>query len=103
MDNVIQQLIDIENRAQRAIKDSKELEINFDKVVNDSVTDIKKQIEEKVGKRIESINSFERADADKKISEIKNSVSEEREKLLQKQKENHDKWVSEIFNEIISI
>jgi DNA anti-recombination protein RmuC len=103
MDDIIQKLINIENHAQSVVKDAKELEVNFDKVVSDSVTDIKKDIEKRVEKRVECIEGFERTDADKRIEELNSTVSAEKEKLLQKEKDNHAQWVDKIFNEIVSI
>lgn len=103
MDNIIQQLINIENRAQKVVKDAKELEVNFDKVVSDSVEDMRKDIAQKAEARIESVDSFEREDADKRIEKIKSTISSEKEKLLKKEADNHTVWVDKIFNEITGI
>lgn len=99
--DIIQQLINIEKKAQNVIVDADELEKNFEKDIGESVKQLKKDFEAKVVERIESIGEFEKIDADKRIEAIRKSVDIEKAKLAQKEQDNHDAWVEKIFNDII--
>lgn len=103
MDNIIQQLINIEARAQDVVRGSKEFEADFENMVGKSIDNMKSSISQKAEQRMADVDSFESGDADKRIDSIKRAMSAEKEKLVQKEKENHTAWVDRIFNEIISI
>lgn len=103
MDQVIERLINIENRAQSLVGDAKKFSENIDGIVDKNVNEIRKNIEEHKAAKEQAIIQAEKSAADERIAKIRRHMEETEKKMRHIYEKNADSWVEQIFREIIDI
>lgn len=103
MDELIQKIIDIENKAQAIVKEARDEQKNLDVVIEAEINEMKSDIEKRASDKCKMIKNIEDEDAQRRLSEIeaeKNAVIERLEGIYQSK---CNEWVDDIVNEIINV
>ena len=101
MEEIIKRIIEIENKAQKAMKSAKEEKKAKEKEFENTLIELEEKIMEEAYSKIKQIREIE-------LDEIENQAKEEKEKcnyVLEKMEEKHrknaEKWKNEIVSSII--
>ncbi len=103
MENVINRIINIEERAQEIIMEAQKMKSGLKSDIDKDVENIRNDINGRVSKKYETIKTTEKNYADKKIEEITQTYKKAEENLDEVRKNKKDEWVNSIYNEIIGI
>jgi len=103
MGNVIEQIIEIDQNARQKLQDAMEQKSCILLQAHEDEEKIRDDFNERANKRLAIISETEKANADEKIEVIKTHTSEIIKNLNDTFEENHEKWESEIFNNIVNI
>lgn len=101
MENIINQIIKIEDKAQKIMSEAEKLEKSLDSDINDKINNIRSDIETRVTNKYETIKKTEAMYADRKIEEIKKQYESASLRLDKSYEQNKDKWIEEIYNSVI--
>ena len=102
MDELIQRIIDIENKAQSVVKEARNDREHLEETIKKTISDMKEDFEKRANDKCESIKSFEDSEAKEKIEAIDAEKKASISKLEEIYKDKCDKWVDEIVDEIIN-
>lgn len=102
MDKIINQIIAIEDMAQEVIRNAKEEQEKLDDLIKQDIAERKDEIEKKVKEKSETIAEFEKRSADEKIAGLEKKLEVEKKQLEKIYAENKNKWVENIFNNIVN-
>ena len=101
MEDLIMKIIDIEDRAQEIISDAKKADMELQERIKAESKKLEADIEKKVEEKNVTVKHLEEEDADKKIAKINEELSKNLSGLDEKYEKNKDKWVSDILSDII--
>lgn len=102
MDELIQKIIDIENKAQSVVREARSDREHIDETIEKTIADMKEDFNKRASDKCESIKSIEDADADKKITAIEAAKKASVERLEEIYRNKCDEWVDDIVDEIIN-
>lgn len=103
MENIINQIINIEERAQSLTDDAERMKLNLQSSIDKDIESIRNDIKNKVQKKYETIKSIEQDYADKKINELSAAYSDAESKLDEVCKNKKDEWVSSLYESVVGI
>lgn len=101
MEDLVMKIFDIEDRAQEVIRDAREADEKLESRFQNEAEKLEADIVRRVEIKRETLKKLENEDADKKIEEINSETDKQIAALENKYKENKDKWVSGIVENII--
>ena len=101
MEDLIMKIIDIEDRAQEIIRDAKKADMELQERIKAESKKLEADIEKKVEEKNVTVKHLEEEDADKKIATINEELNKNMSGLDAKYEKNKDKWVSDILSDII--
>ena len=102
MEEIIQQIIDIEKKAQELVKAAEEQKEHFSENMGKDIDRLRREIAERVKAKDAKISELEEQYAEEKIEALKQQYAQAEQKLLEKAAENKDAWIEHIYNAVIS-
>ena len=101
MEEIINEIIAIEGKAQRIVSDAKKAETGLDERIENDTKKMRGDIEKGTDEKTAQINLDFKNDTDAKIKAINTAAENKMAELEKKYQINRDKWVHEIMNGII--
>ena len=101
MEEIIKRIIEIEDKAQKIMKDARSDRDGLDKRVEAKEERLKKQMSEAAERRCLKIRESERGRADEEIAQINARTKEQLSALEKTYSENKQKWVDDMVGHII--
>lgn len=101
MDEIINKVLDIEDRAQKLIEDTKREKESIRNEYEKKIADMQADIRTRADKKIEAITKNENDDAKKICDDIEANAKQSVIKLSALEKANKEKWVETIYQNII--
>lgn len=102
MNEVVNKILELENRAESLISDKKNDEKKLESELKKRIDILKKSIEKDADERIAKIVSAENEDAQNRIKQTELSGNEKKKELEEVFKKNSDAWSEKIFENIIN-
>lgn len=100
MNDLIEKIIEIENKAQKVIKEAKNEKEHLDEIIKKTIEDMKSDVEKRAEDKCHSIKNIEDTEADSAIATIEKEKKRALEKLESIYKSKCDEWVEQIVSEI---
>ncbi len=101
MDEIIDKIIEIEERANEIVSDAEKAKEGFLDQIEKESEKLRLDIEQRAKKKNEMLRNYEDGEAEKKIAEINSKNKEAMAMLDAKYEENKDKWIEDIVNNVI--
>ena len=101
MDDILRRIIEIEDRAQKMVEDTKRENADFDKNIEQIVEKLKIETENKIARKIEYIEETEIKHLQESIEEARETCEHNTERLDKIYSENKDKWIQDAYDGII--
>ena len=101
MDEIIDKIIEIEERANEIVSDAEKAKEGFLDQIEKESEKLRLDIEQRAKKKNEMLRNYEDGEAEKKIAEINSKNKEAMAMLGAKYEENKDKWIEDIVNNVI--
>lgn len=101
MDDIINKVLDIEDRAKKLIEDTKKEEETIRKEYAQKVSDMHEDILARADRKIETITKNENGDAKKICDEIEANAKQSVEKLEALNRDKKEEWIETIYQNII--
>ncbi len=101
MEETVERIIRIENEAKNLAKDSSDRAKDLDTSVKNEIGELEKKTKERAEKRLEKVQAFESAEAEKLIGETEKKRNEAIERLNKIYAEKKDEWVNMIVDSVI--
>lgn len=102
MEDLILKIIDIEENAQKIVKDVKKADKDLDKSLAEEIQGLQQSISDKAIKKTKSLREIELNDTEAKCNEIFENSERQIAALKQKYSECKDEWIEKIVDNIIS-
>lgn len=103
MENIINKIIQIEDQAQKIMRDADNLKCCLNENIDKQVTVIRTDIENRIRNKFETIKKTESAFADQKIQEIETLYKHTAEELQETYQAHRDEWVDTIYKTVLGI
>lgn len=103
MENIINQIIGIEERAQNIVSDAQKTKASLKSDIEKETEEIRSDVKRKICEKYEAIAKVELEYADKKIKEISASYEAAEKKLDEIYKSKKEEWINGICDEILNI
>lgn len=100
MKNIIEKILDIENQAQKILKDSKEKEEHFSELVRTEIESIYNSLCEKAENELISFKKQQEIECEEKLESINRYKLKAIERLNKVYSENKRMWTSDIIKSI---
>lgn len=101
MENVINRIIKIEERANEILSDTQRQKADLQNNIDKDIEVIRADIAEKVSQKYENIKAFEKEYADKKTEEISLAYKKAEDKLDALYESKKEEWINSIYNDIV--
>ena len=101
MEEIIEKIMEIEDRAQEIISDAKKADNGLDESIAEKSKEIEADIERRAHEREEYVKNVEEKDTEEKISAVKKEFDEKIAGLESQYKANKDAWVNGIVENVI--
>lgn len=102
MDEIIQKIIDIDQKACSIVNEAEDEKKNLDGIIAREINSIKKDIEARAKNKSEALKQLEDNEAEEKIHNIEEQKNQALKKIEALYKDNVDRWVDDVVNEIIN-
>lgn len=101
MERIVDQILEIEQRAQEMVKEAQTDREKKLAEIGDECSKIDKDILSRKSSRIKMIIKEEEAQMEERINEICGQIDEEDKRLTEKYAQKKDDWAREIFDSVI--
>ena len=101
MEEIIEKIMEIEDRAQEIISDAKKADNGLDEAIAEKSKELEADIERRAHEREEYVKNVEEKDTEEKISAVKKELDEKIAGLERQYKANKDAWVNGIVENVI--
>ena len=101
MEEIIEKIMEIEDRAQEIISDAKKADNGLDEAIAEKSKELEADIERRAHEREEYVKNVEEKDTEEKISAVKKELDEKIARLESQYKANKDAWVNGIVENVI--
>lgn len=102
MEDILSQIVDCEKQAQQILQQAQQRRINFNVAVTEEVEELRKHYIDRAQRRIEKYRDNEQQYLNNMLREIDEKRESQLIRIKTAYDENSEKWISDIFNSIIS-
>lgn len=101
MDELIEQILDVESRAQEIVKDAREASSELDERVTLDGIKLENDLKTKAREKNEAIRDMEKSEADERINDIGAAAEKSISAIEERYRQNKELWVSRIVGRVI--
>lgn len=100
MEEVIEKILEIEEKAREIISDAENEKSGLEEEIKELSEKLRRDISSRAEEKSNALREYEDGEADRKIEAINSEAQRSMQLLEEKFAQNRDKWVEEIFSSV---